>query len=202
VTTKSCLNKTLYYNSPIFNFHWDAQGFFWFWNRWQNASMFQGRSYSHPTCDSICCVGFCLPWACTTILLLVNGWKVNLCVIIYCLRLAEVASIYLQLWRRLPFVSISIAGLSTCVLWIPCYRFLVFWVVVITRFEGKILCIMSFMYYHTTPKRGVNRNLIGILSYLKCHYLWSIFWYSHFDVPFSFCLRGVRVNFWISCIPS
>lgn len=40
-----------------------------------------------------------------------------LCVFSYHLWLEDVTSIYLQLWRELPFVFISIvAGLSTCVL--------------------------------------------------------------------------------------
>ena len=95
---------------------------------WQNASMLQDCTYSHPTCDSICCVGFCLPWACTTVLLLVNGWKMSV-MCSYHLQLEDVTSIYLQLWRGLPFVLISIAvGLSTCVLVKALLQFLVFWV--------------------------------------------------------------------------
>lgn len=40
-----------------------------------------------------------------------------LCVFSYHLWLEDVTSIYLQLWRELPFVFILIvAGLSTCVL--------------------------------------------------------------------------------------
>ncbi|RDY08641.1 Vesicle-associated membrane protein 713 [Mucuna pruriens] len=44
---------------------------------WRNVKLTYDCTYSRPTRASLCCVGFCLPWACSAILFKVKDWQVN-----------------------------------------------------------------------------------------------------------------------------
>lgn len=139
----SSKQQNLAFTKPQIIIHWSL-------TCWQKASMLQDCTHSHPNCDSICCVGFCLPWACTTVLLLVNGWKMS----VMCLFISSLA------WRCHFYLSSIVAGTTICFHFNCCWAvnmcaseslatdFWCFgWYFSLPRFQGKILCIISFMYY-------------------------------------------------------
>lgn len=133
--------------------------------------MFQGCSHSHPNFDSLYCNGFCLPWACTTILLSVNGCQVNfkcafllssacrgsLLFIFHCC--AASLLFYFNYWD-VTYVLVS------SLLQIPS---VLFYFSLLQGLRGKN-CIMSFMYSHTSPRNWIEQESDWDFNVVTC---WS-----------------------------